>query len=68
MRVTVRYICGGCGWKWIRDVHARQFIVLDRPILVSADHAPCCRPEEGSSSEPSSPQVSNPGAEKQAKG
>jgi len=49
IRVKVRYICGGCGWRWVRDfkcpIELAGTVPAERTIEVSELASPCCGAE-----------------------
>lgn len=44
--ITIRYECGGCGWRWSLEYKGKVALPEGRRIIVPADHAPCCADEE----------------------
>jgi hypothetical protein len=41
--VTVRYICGKCGYRWVKQYVCETVLVFERRI--QTPDCPACRPE-----------------------
>ncbi len=39
--VLIRYVCGGCGWRWSGDFRSPVFFA-EMVVIVPADVSPCC--------------------------
>ncbi len=51
VRVKVRYICGGCGWRWARDfkcpIKLANVVPAEKTVTVPEFASPCCGESAG---------------------